>query len=195
MRCACCKEVGHAIEDCPRDPNFRTQNPDTAEEDKRIKGISVVKRLFADTLVTTTHMLKKCIKVPKVTLKSPEYPSGLGQAEYSAALARQKLEPFKRGAMSFEDYNYDHFNKFILIDPTRTEEDPYQPMPVSKNGSVFEPQIVEKDKFGKIKSGCSESHDQGSKLSDIMLNEAQYRDSKYYHEILDVDTEAEKEKK
>ena len=44
-----------------------------------------------------------------------------------------------RGAMSFEDYNYDQFNKFILIDPTRNEEEPYQAMPIAKDGTVFEP--------------------------------------------------------
>ena len=27
---------------------------------------------------------------------------------------------FARGAMNFEDYNYDNYNKFILVDPTKT---------------------------------------------------------------------------
>ena len=24
VRCVCCKEIGHRIENCPRDPNFKT---------------------------------------------------------------------------------------------------------------------------------------------------------------------------
>ncbi len=35
-RCNCCKELGHFIEDCPRDPNLRT-NADPSEEEERIK--------------------------------------------------------------------------------------------------------------------------------------------------------------
>ena len=28
-----------------------------------------------------------------------------------------------RGSMAFDDYNYDVFNKYILIDPERDEQD------------------------------------------------------------------------
>jgi len=34
---------------------------------------------------------------------------------------RQKIEAFKRGAMLFDDYNYDLYNKFILVDPDRAD--------------------------------------------------------------------------
>jgi hypothetical protein len=33
-------------------------------------------------------------------------------------------KPFQRGAMSFDDYNYDQFNKYILVDPNRDETSP-----------------------------------------------------------------------
>ena len=69
MRCNCCKQVGHPIELCPRDPNLKT-NADPAEDIMRINSMKDYKKIFADTVVTTTHMLKKCIKVPKVVLKS-----------------------------------------------------------------------------------------------------------------------------
>ena len=83
VRCACCKEVGHHIDDCPRDPNFKTKNTDVMSEDKRIKNMKDFKKIFADSLVTTTHMLKKCVKVPKVVMRSTEYPNGLGAAQYN----------------------------------------------------------------------------------------------------------------
>ena len=31
--------------------------------------------------------------------------------------------PFQRGAMAFEDYNYDLYNEHILIDPNHVESD------------------------------------------------------------------------
>ena len=55
------------IDDCPRDPNYKTK-VNIVDDAERILKIKDYKKLFADTVVTTTHMLKKCIKVPKVTL-------------------------------------------------------------------------------------------------------------------------------
>lgn len=26
MKCFCCKKTGHTMQDCPHDPNFKTQN-------------------------------------------------------------------------------------------------------------------------------------------------------------------------
>lgn len=55
----------------------------------------------------TTHFLKRCIKIPKppkdktITLPNIE---------------KVKHDPFKRGIMRFEDYNYNMYNKYILID-------------------------------------------------------------------------------
>jgi hypothetical protein len=48
------------------------------------------------------------------------------------------MEAFKRGAMRFEDYNYELYNKYILVDPTRDDNDDvdlgdFMPMPVQKN--------------------------------------------------------------
>jgi len=39
-------------------------------------------------------------------------------------MKRRKIEPFKRGVMAFDDYNYSMYNKFLLIDPDRDEDDP-----------------------------------------------------------------------
>ena len=65
VKCMCCKELGHRIHECPRDPNFKTK-ADIEIDEQRIQKIKDFRTLFADTLVVTTHMLKKCIKIPKI---------------------------------------------------------------------------------------------------------------------------------
>lgn len=65
MRCNCCKELGHTIDICPRDPNIRT-NEDPYDELERTQKIEDFRKLFADTAVTTTHLLKKCVRVPRL---------------------------------------------------------------------------------------------------------------------------------
>lgn len=70
IRCHCCKELGHNIDDCPRDPNIKTCNHLEVQDDfDRIQKIKDFRKLFADTAVTTTHFLKKCIRVPKIIEK------------------------------------------------------------------------------------------------------------------------------
>ena len=65
IRCQCCKELGHTIENCYRDPNLKTK--ERAElEAIRIARLKDYRKLFADTAVTTTHFLKKLSKVPKL---------------------------------------------------------------------------------------------------------------------------------
>jgi hypothetical protein len=49
-RCMCCKELGHAIDVCPRDPNFKTKQ-DNESEHERISKIVDYKKGFADTVV------------------------------------------------------------------------------------------------------------------------------------------------
>lgn len=44
----------------------------------------------------TTHLLKKCVLVPKNQLQRAD-------------------TAFKRGVMDFEDFNYDLFNPYILV--------------------------------------------------------------------------------
>lgn len=63
MRCSCCKELGHVIEKCPRDPNFRTLASGDLEQ-KRINQISEFRKLHADTVVNTTHFIKKSVMIP-----------------------------------------------------------------------------------------------------------------------------------
>lgn len=61
----CCKQYGHDIKECPRDPNIKTRESITEGMD-RINQLKDYRKIFSDTMVTTTHFLKKCVKVPKI---------------------------------------------------------------------------------------------------------------------------------
>ena len=62
-RCLCCKEIGHSIEKCDRDPNFKTSS-DVAEEQKRLNQIRDFKKINADSQINTTHFFKKSVMLP-----------------------------------------------------------------------------------------------------------------------------------
>ena len=94
IRCHCCKELGHTIEECPRDPNIRSK-VDTELDYERIQKIKDYRKLHADTVVTTTHFLKKCVIVPNKPANEVEEKK------------LNKANPFKRGSMQFDDFNYD----------------------------------------------------------------------------------------
>lgn len=70
IKCLCCKQNGHTINDCPLDPNIKTM-ADIKLDLKRIKKIKDTRKLFAETMITTTHFFKNCVKVPKDDLDTP----------------------------------------------------------------------------------------------------------------------------
>ena len=76
MKCLCCKEIGHDMSECYRDPNIKTR-VDYQEDWKRIMGLKDYRKLFVDTMITTTHFLKKCAKVPKIEEFSAVEPAKL----------------------------------------------------------------------------------------------------------------------
>ena len=77
VRCNCCKELGHNIEQCPRDPNMKTGHLEPDAEIERIQRIKDFRKLFSDTMVLTTHFLKRCIKIPKIKQILPPSPPKL----------------------------------------------------------------------------------------------------------------------
>ena len=110
QRCACCKELGHRMEDCLRDPNFRT-NAETNADQMRINKIKDYKKLHVDSLVQQAHFIKKSVMVPiKVDdegkVKEPDNPE----------------HPFMRGIMNFDDYSYTQFNSYVLISEPHESE-------------------------------------------------------------------------
>jgi hypothetical protein len=76
-------------------------NVDSDLDFMRIQRIKDYRKLNADTVVTTTHFLKKCILVP----------SRQNEQEEKYYLDH----PFKRGSMKFDDFNYEVYNPYILI--------------------------------------------------------------------------------
>lgn len=64
QRCQCCKQIGHSIDQCERDPNIKTKE-DIETEFERVTQLKDFRKLFPDTQIATTIFLKKCIKVKK----------------------------------------------------------------------------------------------------------------------------------
>ena len=63
VRCMCCKQLGHTIENCFRDPNFKT-DADLGQDQERLTKIKDFRKLHADTMINTTHFIKKAVMVP-----------------------------------------------------------------------------------------------------------------------------------
>lgn len=63
VKCICCKEVGHSIENCHRDPNIKRKN-DPERDMERIAKIKDFRKLHTDTQIQTTQLLKKCVMIP-----------------------------------------------------------------------------------------------------------------------------------
>lgn len=70
----------------------------------------VNKKVHADSLVTTTHFIKKSVMVP---INEDYEPTDRSNAD----------RPFTRGIMTFDDFNYRQFNEHILLE---------EPQPVDK---------------------------------------------------------------
>ena len=112
VRCTCCKEVGHTINDCMRDPNIKTHAKADQEFD-RIQKMKDFRKLYADSVCTTTHLLKKAVMIPI------KYDDEGNQEEVGHA-----YNPFMRGVMEFDDYNYAVHNPYVLVeDPKYAEDD------------------------------------------------------------------------
>ena len=63
------------------DPNYKTsENMD--EGTARLTKLKDFRKFFSDTIITTTHLLKKCIKVPKVELKCDNAIDGVSERQY-----------------------------------------------------------------------------------------------------------------
>lgn len=63
-RCYCCKELGHNIDQCTRDPNLKT-GAQMAFDWERIQRIKDFRKLYVDTVVQTTQYLKNAVKIPR----------------------------------------------------------------------------------------------------------------------------------
>jgi hypothetical protein len=106
-RCVSCKELGHRIDQCTRDPNLRTSFR-IEEEFDRINKIQDFRKLHADTVVNTTHFIKKSVMIP------------LEIDDDGAVLKPNNVtHPFSRGIMEFDDFNYKPFNEIVFVPEPR----------------------------------------------------------------------------
>lgn len=100
-------------------------------------------------------------------------------------------EPFKRGSMNFEDYNYNQSNKYILVDPNFHADD---------TAYVSDPELSQfTDEMGKqapIKKGAKmqdeQAQDENPPLTEKELEKSIQNDNRYMHRELDVETESER---
>ena len=79
---------------------------------KRLERIKEFKKKFAETQVTTTHMLKTFTKVPYVHDKYDNHGHKIEGTDQ--LVERQSKDVFRRGIMSFDDVNYEMYNKYIF---------------------------------------------------------------------------------
>ena len=70
------------------------------------------KKLFADSVVQTTHLLKKAVMIP---IKYDEE----GRVEENV----HAYNPFMRGVMEFDDFNYTVHNPYIFVEDPKLAED------------------------------------------------------------------------
>ena len=112
VRCSCCKEIGHAVEECTRDPNIKT-HAKADEEFERIQKMKEFKKLYCDSIAQTTIMLKKSVMIP-ITIDAEEQIEEVPHA----------YNPFMRGVMEFDDYNYDIHNPYVLVEDPKFAEVP-----------------------------------------------------------------------
>jgi len=110
--------VGHLTEDCHKDPNFKTKEK-IDDDISRINAIKDDKKVFADSIVLTTALLKNCVKVQRPPYDHElEQKPKMQQEFIDGAAEKLNKNQFKRGAMMFDDYNYSQYNKFVLnMDP------------------------------------------------------------------------------
>ena len=112
MKCLSCKEIGHSVEECTRDPNMKT-NAKAEEEFERIQKMKDYRKLFADSIVQTTSMLKRSVMIPIVV-----------DSEEQIQEVTHAYNPFMRGVMEFDDYNYTIHNPYVLVEDPKYAEDP-----------------------------------------------------------------------
>ena len=77
----------------------------------RINKIKDFRKLHADTIVNTTHFIQKSVMVP---LQVDDDGNEIEPAN--------KNNPFMRGIMNFDDYNYNYHNHFVLVEEPGSKE-------------------------------------------------------------------------
>jgi len=122
------------------------------------------RKLFADSIVKTTHLLKKSVMIP---VKYDEE----GNLEESYAYT-----PFLRGVMEFDDYNYAVHNPYILVeDPNHADVDKDDPLKKEEKAAARK----EEEEKVKPSDGLSETHLSAKNINTSITEE-------YAHDLVTV---------
>jgi hypothetical protein len=119
LRCQCCKQLGHRIDQCMHDPNLRTMPPDIDEDEIRLYNASNFRKMHVDSVVSTTHFFKKAVMLPQDLENESDGDNqvkGTANGKQNKKGPREVQQPFVRGIMQFDDYNYKAFNPYVLIE-------------------------------------------------------------------------------
>ncbi|CAI2380348.1 unnamed protein product [Moneuplotes crassus] len=178
-QCRCCKQKGHSTQNCPLDPNYRS-NHSISDEYARILGLKDVetKKFAKDSLKDTKKYLENII-------------------------AQKSENPFKRGVLAFDDYNYTYYNKEILPEMEELMEDESD-----LNSSVAKSNLEEgegesedekdKDKDAgskkKSKPEIQRKNSQGEEEDPFTLDELKkiqkYQQEDLFEDVLEIKTSA-----
>lgn len=152
------------------------------------------RKLFSDTLVTTTHFLKECIKIPKIedgeifsvyNTNAKYTPQEIARMEKD-----QQVRAFQRGAMNFEDYNYDQYNQYILVDPNKEIESSTKSQAGGLDDQIFHTEkLLGFAPTENMRKRGGTEQEKKHQLSEKQL-ELSVKDE-YSHHTLDVKTDAE----
>ena len=110
----------------------------------------------------------------------------LSRDEKEKKLGRQQAEPFMRGAMNFEDYNYKFYNPFILVPPVDVDTQDV------KFPGDFKPQQVFTKKAKQANVPDQGGHDIGTASLTSKILEENFNEN-YDHESVDIKTDNEKQ--
>ncbi|CAI2382899.1 unnamed protein product [Moneuplotes crassus] len=179
IRCLCCKQKGHPTQNCPLDPNLRTAHS-ASEEFERISGLKDIetKKYAKDGIIETKKYLEHII-------------------------TNKDQNPFKRGVLTFDDYNYTYYNKDILPDMDELMDDEtssVSAMPKSQINEAEGESEEEKDRekqppikqptTGIINKESIEEEDEDPFTLEELKEIQKSQQKDLFNEVLDIKNEA-----
>jgi hypothetical protein len=121
-----------------------------SDDEIRILNSNNIRKMHVDSVVSTTHLLKKAVMVPNdsaLALNSNLDENFATAAPSQRRSQRQLDQPFMRGIMNFDDFNYKAFNPYVLI------QEPENP---SETINELEKRLSAKEKISNENNKLSE---------------------------------------
>lgn len=90
MRCQCCKQLGHKIQNCQLDPNLKTTG-DISEDEIRLLTTTANRKMHIDSVVSTVQLFKKAVMIELAPKEETQtQPQENSQEEQSPSPAKPK---------------------------------------------------------------------------------------------------------